>query len=143
MANFRNNGLPLYEFEIRGYATPCWTWKKSKLTPNGYAKLWHDGRKVYAHRWLYEMHNGTIEAGLELDHLCRNRDCVRPDHLEAVSKFINIHRGAAPKIRNEHLHEIVDLRAYGFSGTEVGKFYGTHKTAVYQAQRRAKGLACH
>jgi len=143
MATFENNGKPLFEFEDRGHDTPCWIWKKSKLTPNGYAKVWHNGKKMYAHRWLYEMLNGPIPPNMEMDHLCRQRDCVRPNHVEPVTKFVNIHRGAAPKIRNEQLREIVDLRAYGFSGPEIGAFYSCHKTAVYQAERRAKGIACH
>lgn len=46
-----------------------------------------------AHRWAYEFYIGPISEGLVIDHLCRNRSCVNPDHLEAVSQAVNLRRG--------------------------------------------------
>ncbi len=51
--------------------------------------------KVYAHRWAFEQFKGPIADGLQIDHLCRVRHCVNPDHLEAVSQRANILRGEA------------------------------------------------
>jgi hypothetical protein len=69
----------------------CWVWHAAKSV--GYGKLnWH-GKQQFAHRLTYELMVGPIPAGLELDHLCRNRACVRPDHLEPVSRRENLRRG--------------------------------------------------
>lgn len=68
----------------------CWLWTGS--TWDGYGKFFW--RKTHhAHRYLFEVVNGRIPVGLQLDHLCRVRNCVRPDHLEAVSQRVNMARG--------------------------------------------------
>ena len=59
----------------------------------GYGLFWDGGRDVMAHRWAYEYFKGKIPAGLQLDHLCRNRNCVNPAHLEPVTQRENILRG--------------------------------------------------
>lgn len=69
----------------------CWEWTGSTQV-GGYGQSWRNGRTVLAHRMAYEATHGQIEVGLQLDHLCRNRRCVRPDHLEPVTPRDNTMR---------------------------------------------------
>lgn len=75
-------------------ATPCLEWHGARTT-RGYGVLVRDGRRVYAHRDAYEKYYGPIPEGLEIDHLCMNPPCYRPDHLEAVTHAENTRRWAA------------------------------------------------
>jgi hypothetical protein len=70
----------------------CWLWTAS-LDPCGYGQFFYDGRPRKAHRVAYESECGPIPAGLELDHLCKTRHCVRISHLEAVTHRENLLRG--------------------------------------------------
>ena len=75
----------------------CWLWRGG-LHGHGYGQVRWDGRRQKAHRVSYQMFNGPIPDGLELDHLCRTRACVRPDHLEAVTHRTNCLRGSRVRI---------------------------------------------
>lgn len=70
----------------------CWAWTAGSTT-EGYGRLWVDGRFVYPHRFSYEHFIGPIPDGHDIDHLCRNHACVRPDHLEPVTRRENLLRG--------------------------------------------------
>lgn len=69
----------------------CMEWAGSRLS-SGYGTVTVNGRTVMAHRVAYETHVGPIPEGLEIDHLCHNRGCVNPDHLEPVTHRENIRR---------------------------------------------------
>lgn len=81
--------------EIAPELGPCWMWKASFST-KGYGRFSYPGGKYCAaHKYAYELLVGPVPDGLELDHLCRNPACCRPDHLEAVPHAENMARAYA------------------------------------------------
>jgi hypothetical protein len=70
----------------------CWLWTAARVG-NGYGLFSVDRRLVRAHRFAYELLVGPIPEELDLDHLCRVRHCVRPTHLEPVTRRENLRRG--------------------------------------------------
>ena len=77
--------------------TGCLVWT-GYLNSKGYASLQIDGKNIYAHRWAYEYFVGPIPDGLVIDHLCRVRNCVNPEHLEPVTPRENVLRGLTPSV---------------------------------------------
>jgi hypothetical protein len=80
----------------------CWLWT-GHLGGGGYGAFSlgrRDNKKIKAHRYAYETLVGPVPEGLELDHLCRVRHCVNPDHLEPVTRAENIRRGDAPAVNS-------------------------------------------
>lgn len=83
--------------------TPCWVWIASR-NENGYGYfgpgMHHSPRLVRVHRYAYELLVGPIPEGLTIDHLCRNRPCVNPAHMETVTNKENILRGLSTGAHN-------------------------------------------
>lgn len=69
----------------------CWEWTGSRSNA-GYGRV---GRHAYAHRLAWEHAHGAIPSDLQIDHVCRNRACVNPAHMELVSARENTRRGLA------------------------------------------------
>jgi hypothetical protein len=95
----------------------CWEWSGSRSAA-GYGNVWVDGRQRYAHRVMYELLVGPIPAGLQIDHLCRNRSCVNPGHMEPVTSKENTLRGNSMSARHArqtecpHGHSLSDAMHY-------------------------------
>lgn len=79
--------------------TPCWLWLGSQRN-GGYGQFWDGLHIAKAHRFAYELLIGPIPDGLEPDHLCRNRTCVSPTHLEVVTHRVNLLRGTGFPAQN-------------------------------------------
>jgi hypothetical protein len=94
----------------------CWLWTGTSVNGYGYFHLGRERSKnVSAHRWAYANANGPIPEGLEIDHLCRVRACVRPDHLEAVTRTVNIRRAPSANGKKTHCkrgHEFTPENTY-------------------------------
>lgn len=77
--------------KVRRGGDGCWEW--TGAARRGYGAFWFAGRTIAAHRFAYEFVFGPIPSGMEPDHLCRNKVCVRPSHLELVTHRENTRRG--------------------------------------------------
>lgn len=71
---------------------PCWIWTASQHG-KGYGSTTYQGRLLSAHRASFVIHGGVLIDGMDIDHLCRVRLCVNPEHLEQVTHAENIKRG--------------------------------------------------
>lgn len=105
------NGLPArLASKIEIDASGHWLWVASTNPRTGYAQTRTTGsrRTTLAHRYVYELLVGPIPAGLQIDHLCRVRRCVNPEHMEPVTQLENVRRGLkgeqkrSPICRNGH-----------------------------------------
>ena len=80
--------------------TGCWLW--TRAGGEGYGRISSKGKLWLAHRLAYELLRGPIPPGLEIDHLCRTRSCVNPEHMDIVTKGENVLRGRGITARNVH-----------------------------------------
>lgn len=118
----------------------CWLWTGGQS--HGYGNFHLDGRQVGAHRFAYAEVHGPIGAALVLDHVCRNKLCVRPSHLQAVSQRINVLRGDVARALRENRcvndHEFTPDNTYvNPKGARVCLICRRASEARYRERRRA------
>lgn len=118
----------------------CWLWTGSKDT-GGYGRARWPRRAVMAHRIAYELTRGRIPDGLQIDHLCRNRACVNPSHLEPVSARENTLRGLGPAALNAR--KVVCKRGHSLEGARLyrGSRYCRECTKAWARERDARERA--
>ncbi len=137
-----------------GYETDCWLWQLCK-DKDGYGTVGvASGKMALAHRAYYEERFGPVPEGKELDHLCRVRACVNPEHLEPVTHHENLRRGGRLKLTPRDVAEIrrstdthlVIARRFGITQPHVSRIRAwlawralpdSVKPKAYQSVRRS------
>lgn len=125
-------------------ATGCWQWLGYRM-PSGYGRVGVAGQSRLAHRISYIEFRGQILDGLTLDHVCRNRNCINPWHLEAVSAAVNAMRGDGPCARNARKAYCKKGHALNPTNTylsEQGRHCRPCRAAASQLLRRRVASAC-
>jgi hypothetical protein len=145
--NFRMTAPVLARFLAKVVAGEghCWIWIGWRSN-RGYGYLRRADKNLRAHRVSYEHFVGPIPGGLQIDHLCRNRSCVNPTHLEVVTSRENTLRGDGPTARNARKTHC--KHGHPLSGANLGKdrswrrclacSHENSRRAYYQRKREAE-----
>lgn len=118
----------------------CWLWTGPTYR-NGYGytrwKINGTWRHILVHRLFYEAHRGPIPDGLEINHRCKVRHCVNPDHLEAVTHAENLltrnHRGPAPTLVCRKGHTKAPGRSCVLCNREASRLFAARRRAAMKA----------
>ena len=121
------------EIDARG----CWNWTRH-VDRHGYAQVGN----TLMHRASYQAFKGAIPAGLTIDHLCRNRRCLNPAHMETVSKRVNTLRGISPAALNavkthcKRGHALTGRNLYLYKGMRVCRKCNVLRSLAYKRSRK-------
>jgi hypothetical protein len=108
--------------------TNCWMWEGA-VDDQGYAQIKRGGRGGHGHRVVWEETHGPVPDGLELDHICKRRRCINPDHLEAVTHATNCQRSSFAKLTPADVAVIRSLFEEK-SDRIIGQRFGVSDTAI-------------
>jgi HNH endonuclease len=123
----------------------CWEWTAA-LSGHGYGNFYVGGgaaNPIYtkAHRMAWTLLIGPLDPDQHIDHRCRNRRCVNPDHLEPVAAGINVRRGwrmSQVRCKNGHALTPENVRIYVWNGYEGRQCRQCHAQWERERRRRAK-----
>ncbi len=128
----KNGPIP----ENRPDLGPCWEWTGANTAGYG---VYGRGPQKLVHRMSYELHIGPIPAGLQIDHLCRNRCCLNPDHLEVVTGAENLRRSLGPTGLNAQKTHCKRGHPFDEGNTRIGKDGSRNcRTCVREAVYRSR-----
>jgi len=119
----------------------CWVWQGSKNN-KGYGHFHSNGKNRLAHRYAYELLVGEIPDGLQIDHTCRIRECVNPDHMEVVTSKENTLRGEGPTAKNakkthcNNGHEFTEANTYQQKNGRECRICRTARKARFEERKR-------
>lgn len=113
----------------------CWDWI-GQVYPNGYGSLWVRGKNVFAHRFSYQMFNGAIPEKLTVDHLCKNRKCVNPFHLDLTTRVDNVQRSNNEIANNKAKTHCPYGHEYNLENIYFRK--NGHRSCIACTKRRAR-----
>ena len=106
---------------------PCWLWQ-SHVGVTGYGQKRFRGTMWKAHRYMWTVMRGPIPKGMQIDHLCRIRHCVNPQHMEVVTQHENWLRGEACTVQNKRKTHC----KYGHEFTPENTYYRTGKRGPHR-----------
>lgn len=136
-----NYSLNKFERFVQRTDSGCWEWKGKIHNKDGYGIAYLNGREIMAHRLSYALFKEPLNTGLTIDHLCRNRKCVNPDHLEQVSKRINTLRGKgitaelARRTHCKHGHEFSEENTRMYRGQRQCRKCFARRARDFRAKR--------
>lgn len=127
------------------HAGDCHVWTKYR-DKHGYGRFWDGSRMTRAHVFAWVKMHGPVPAGLELDHLCRNRACCNPAHLDAVTHRVNMLRGGGCGSENAakthcsrgHLFSAENTYIRPGDAGRGCRACGTEAAKRYKARKRAR-----
>jgi hypothetical protein len=111
--------------EDRGYKTPCHIWTGAGVKDDGYGRMKVAGKTLLVHKVRWELERGPVPEGRELDHLCRQRACSNPDHLEPVTRAVNLRRGLLGDLKTHcpKGHPLDGERKISYKGQRITRRY--------------------
>jgi len=108
------------DLQSMGLTTGCWEWT-GNVRKDGYTKITVDNTTLYAHRFAYQHFIGALDSELVIDHRCRNRKCVNPEHLHQVTTKVNNTLPGTPGARRKAITHCPQGHAYEGANLYVSK----------------------